>query len=503
MQPIPVLNRKQLFIDTTFIEASEGVTQTMNPPYQTGEVLLTADQPWEQGAYVGSYCSVIKEARDGRECVRVWYDLISGEGRPGSGYRVVAYAESDDGIHFHKPVLSQVEWEGSQENNFVIPTDLSRFTVGGGSVGLDENPNCPSEERYKSWSKLYSTPGSLSGGHQLWHSADGIRWHRYTQPTTGLGASDTQPTWFWDADLGRYVGYSREWVQLGPGRRNRTRMASYNESDDMLAWDNAHMALKSDERDMGAPTRDGSAVEAGETSEDQVVNVGAPMDIYGPGVFKYDEAQAVYIATFSAFYHWRPAGEKTWPDTADVQLAVSRNGRQFQRLGDRQPFLRLGPLGSFYSKWIWPCPRPIRMGDELWFYYMGTNKDHARRPDPTAAKTTSALTRAILRLDGFVSVDAHYGGGELTTPPIVFEGSELELNLDTSAGGSVRVEIQDASGRPISGHTLEEADELNGNSVRMPVSWRGSHSVAALAGKPVKLHFRMRDCKLYAFQFQR
>jgi hypothetical protein len=37
-------------------------------------------------------------------------------------------------------------------------------------------------------------------------------------------------------------------------------------------------------------------------------------------------------------------------------------------------------------------------------------------------------------------------GGEFTTKPLRFEGSELELNFATSAAGSVRVEIQDEHG---------------------------------------------------------
>ena len=34
----------------------------------------------------------------------------------------------------------------------------------------------------------------------------------------------------------------------------------------------------------------------------------------------------------------------------------------------------------------------------------------------------------------------------------MFEGSHLELNLDTSAGGVARVEILDASGKQIDGY---------------------------------------------------
>ncbi len=45
--PIDVGGRKQLFIDNKFIESSKNIELTMNPPHQTGEVLIEADQPWE------------------------------------------------------------------------------------------------------------------------------------------------------------------------------------------------------------------------------------------------------------------------------------------------------------------------------------------------------------------------------------------------------------------------------------------------------------------------
>ena len=490
---------KQLFIDDKFIESSEGVTLVMNTPYQTGEILLTTDQPWEQGAYIGSYNSILKEEGPDGPRIRLWYDLIEGDGVPGNGFRAVAYAESKDGVHFRKPILKLVELKGSKENNLVFPTDLSKMTVGGGSVFRDENPNCPPGERYKSWSKLYQTAGTYRGANRFWYSGDGLHWHLYDTMPTGLRAADTQPTWFWDKLINRYRGYSREWVDLAPGKR--TRMGGSNESDDMLHWDSFMIAVSADEKDLARPEGLTRYAESGEAVEGSTRVPARVMDFYGPGVFHYSEAPGVYFAMMSAFYHWRMEEGKSWPDTADVQLAVSRDGRHFRRLGDRKPFLRLGPAGSFYSKWVWFMPQPIRMGDELWIYYNGKNDDHSNRVDPKSGKRMTGITRAILRLDGFVSADAAYTGGSLTTPPIVFEGNRLELNIDTSAGGVAQIEIREASGEPIRGYSLAEADELNGNSVRVPVSWQGKTDVSVLAGRAVKLHFKLRDSKLYAFQF--
>ena len=44
---------------------------------------------------------------------------------------------------------------------------------------------------------------------------------------------------------------------------------------------------------------------------------------------------------------------------------------------------------------------------------------------------------------------------------------------------------------------------MNGNNVAFPVSWKGQSDVSALAGREVRLHIKLRNSKLYAFQFVR
>ena len=66
----------------------------------------------------------------------------------------------------------------------------------------------------------------------------------------------------------------------------------------------------------------------------------------------------------------------------------------------------------------------------------------------TTASRPSHLRRYSLRLDGFASVRADYDGGEMLTKPLKFAGGQLLLNFSTSAAGGIRVEIQDADGKP-------------------------------------------------------
>jgi hypothetical protein len=297
-------------------------------------------------------------------------------------------------------------------------------------------------------------------------------------------------------------------------------MVSYNESDDMLNWSAMHFALEPDERDGASapsmildptklivkgedvlPQRDQrTAAEGGRPGEDQVLTPASPLDFYGPGVFPYE---GVYLALIPVFHHWRGSANGAWPSTGDIQLAVSRDARHFTRPGPRRAFLSTGLDGTWDSKWLYPALRPIRMSDELWIYYTGTNHDHASRLDAKAAREETAISRAVIRLDGFVAAEADYEGGTLLTPAFRFSGKRLELNLNTGAGGVARVELMRESGEPIRGFTMAEADELNGNSVRMIATWNGGGSdVSALAGQAVRLRIKMRAAQLFAFQFQ-
>ena len=79
-----------------------------------------------------------------------------------------------------------------------------------------------------------------------------------------------------------------------------------------------------------------------------------------------------------------------------------------------------------------------------------------------------------MRPDGFISVRAGVEKGELTTKPIRFSGSMLEVNYSTSAAGGLRVEIQNVSGLAISGFSLSEAKELVGDRISQRVEWKNN-----------------------------
>ena len=129
---------------------------------------------------------------------------------------------------------------------------------------------------------------------------------------------------------------------------------------------------------------------------------------------------------------------------------------------------------------------------ELSFYV----KDTARMKRP------HRLRRYTLRLDGFASVYAPLTGGELLTRPLRFDGARLEINFSTSAGGRLRVEIQEETGQPIAGFTLDACHLQYGDQFDRVVSWESGADVSELAGRPVRLRFELKDADLYSFRFR-
>ena len=103
--PIVINSEKQLFIDDKLIAESDGITLTMNPPQQIPEPVLVIDRPWE--GVIGAYNTVLKEG----DRFRLWYDVLLPEGSS-EILRGIAYAESDDGIHWTKLNQNLIEFQG-------------------------------------------------------------------------------------------------------------------------------------------------------------------------------------------------------------------------------------------------------------------------------------------------------------------------------------------------------------------------------------------------------
>ena len=95
------------------------------------------------------------------------------------------------------------------------------------------------------------------------------------------------------------------------------------------------------------------------------------------------------------------------------------------------------------------------------------------------------------RLDGFVSADVDHRGGYLRTPPLLFKGNALRLNIDTGSMGTAFVELQDEDGHPIPSFSMSDCEEIGGNFIDQRVYWKGSSDVSSLAGKAIRLRLNL------------
>lgn len=56
------------------------------------------------------------------------------------------------------------------------------------------------------------------------------------------------------------------------------------------------------------------------------------------------------------------------------------------------------------------------------------------------------------------------------THPLRFDGKSLVVNYSTSAGGSLKAELQDSAGKPLNGFALADCNVLIGDLIEQPVS---------------------------------
>ena len=133
------------------------------------------------------------------------------------------------------------------------------------------------------------------------------------------------------------------------------------------------------------------------------------------------------------------------------------------------------------------------VGDKLYFYVGAAS---GRITPPHADPANVGL--AILRRDGFASMDAGQEEGRLTTRKLKFSGKHLFVNVDAPQGRLI-AEVLDAGGKAVAPFTRENCMPVSADTTIQEVKWKGADDLSALAGKPVRFRFHLLQGKLYAF----
>ena len=222
------------------------------------------------------------------------------------------------------------------------------------------------------------------------------------------------------------------------------------------------------------------------------------VDVYNLSAFRYE---GIYVGLAAMFHSAGPSADFTNTDGFHVvQLACSRDLRKWNRLGGRETFIGPSPVGQGaydLTQLISPSA-PVVRDEELWFYYTGIKyRGSPPNPDPDAG----AICLAVLRRDGFISLDAGDGAGSLITEPFRIPGKRLFVNVD-APGGELRAEIIFASGQPVEGFAIEDCIPVRGNRPRAEITWKGNPDLWPLTSRDVRIRFRLRKGSLYSYWFE-
>ena len=443
----------QFFIDDHLVDnrwgvqyLAETVTRVFHPPRKDESNPVIAGN--------GGYVNVARDERTG--LFRLWYqDYWDQSLNPRRYTYGIAYAESEDGIHWKLPRIGKYEFKGTRDNNIVLLGPDNGRAEG---QFLLEVP--PEHRRGYAYLMLYLTDVRGQRGMHLIGSQNGIDWDSAGDVRIAADFTpDTQASIVWDPRQAKYVCFTRA-TNIYRARGERRKIARLEHTALWERWPVVpENILLPDSLDAetghnyfyGMPTR----YHAG---------------IYWGFLWPYRHQEDIY-----------------------TELAFSRDGRNFQRLPDRPRLIDLGPGKSWDSGMVLGSPGWLDVGDQWWIYYSGTNGPHK------CQALTPGIGLVRVRKEGFVSLRSPAGGGFVVTRLLRWPGGRLYVNANVGQS-EMTVRITDYDRQPLRNFDSGPSDPIVGDSVRHEVKWKDG-DIRDLSGRAIRLEFFMKGLvDLYTFR---
>ncbi len=389
----------------------------------------------------------------------------------------IGYAESKDGMHWTKPLVGK----GGRDNIVHLSQSFSCM--------IDPTVPWRHPEKYKAAFDSNLDRVCQPG---LAYSADGIHWSDYNDgnPVTGR-AADCFDQILWDPIMQKYRLTCRTDIGGQGGRKEyrSVRIMVHDKDNDLLkhpaAWKTiADKIVVDDPKKERNPWGNPRLQFNWMTCWIYQRIYFAPMNVY-----TMDESD------FFDGFDYQTRHEK---DVLDFYIGTSRDGVNFDKswIYARQPLVPRGPAGSFDKDGVFPPSQFVTYKDEHWIFYGGASERHY------SIGRDMKIGLAKLRLDGFICLEARDKPGTVVTKPFKLEGRRLEVNVDARAG-RMQIEILHENGTPIPGFSGKNAREyLAVDDLRLKPAWENDKDLSALKGKVVRIRFRLRNARLYAFQVQ-
>ena len=444
----------QLFVDDNAVASREGVTRTYHAFQKyAGNPVMVADKAWE-GANVYIYGTVLpNESGPG---YRMWYHSLN-LSVPAADRVHANYATSDDGITWAKPELGIISYNGSKANNmFILPGNCPCVMHTPWDAGI--------QRPYK---LMRGGPWSVFSGA---YSLDALHWTE--DALSRCPTASDECTFAWDPLRQKYMGFPKVFATVNGVSRRSTGVWATSNFDDWPSGTNLILAPDSwDDRWVSAGS-------------------GQNTQFYGMCGFAYE---SMYIGFLWVF---RVTGQISGADDGPIfiEIVTSHDGTHWRRQeGDRPPILPVGPSGAWDDGMVFTAIQPLVEGDTLRLYYGGFNGTHAEE-----SAWHAGIGMATLRKDGFASLDASATPGTITTKRINGASGQLQVNCSVAAGGSLKVEVLNASGAVVPGYSAADCDVIQGDHVDQVVTW-GAQTGLPAAVNPIRLRFVMQNASVYSF----
>ena len=407
-------------------------------------------------------------------CLRSWFFEVNGHTKLGSGAPAhstpydevyVCGVASDDGYDWREVSRSRIRVGGQR---------------GFDGVTFFIDPAAPAAERYKlvycarvpegehdDMVRAYlERPARHRDDRITWErryglyvvvSPDGESWTALDEPIA-LHPSDTDTTVHWDADIGKYVMFTRMF-------RQERRWIGRAEADDFRDW-------------------------------------GPVVPLLWPGLTEAPDAD-LYLNGYSR-YPGLPEYQLMFPmvyyrgdERSDVRLCASDDGIAWQWVpGD--PVITPGAPGRWDSEFLGSGKDLVPFGPgKVATPYSGTPYPH-KHPRWQTVWDAWNLGWAVWD-DGRLCAVVAEDEGELWTQAVTPAGPNLQLDCRVPLGGEIRVGLADVEGRGVEGRDIADCDPIVGHDGVATVTWHGEAGLGSV--EPVTLHLRLRRAELFSVRF--
>lgn len=418
--------------------------------------------------------------------LRMWYHAFPQDWDFEHDMSSIAYAESEDGIHWTKPALDVLK-HGPNANN------LTNLGLHSATVFMD--PDSPPSHRYRAAGCGYKglflcDPRIVHRGYYTSHSADGLHWDLDAPAPRWLSSDVITTVYHPDRRCG--IVAMKYTPRVSRINRRSIHTAEFRDG----AYSDAVSALYPDEfDDLLAATRG--------------YHTG---DYYGMGMLPAGQGLVGFLWNY---WHQLPytAAPQGLYGGSDVTLVYQpeRGGRFFHLPG--RPLFLDRQLTPWPDGWINTASNVVEVGDEHRLYFSGTAYSHGfglgtdwkRLPQWSEYRgkhPLSGITYASWpkwRLFGF---DADPEGSMRIDLGRIDKPSEVLINYEiTKPEGSIRCELK---GDGLVLRSAEESIPLTEDSIAAVVRWKdekdGKEGSTILPAASASLTLNMRCARVYAYE---